>query len=284
MTGGKWPILDPRDKRLNVPENLSGKGEPARVCAVFTDLKPTPDDNAGLATQALYGEALEVFETRSDWSLVQCEKDNYVGWTLTENIGPRGEEPTHRVCAPRTFLYPEPDMKKPRTGYRSMGSLVTVTGEEETRGTWYAILSDGSAVIRRHIAPLNRNEPDYVSVAETLLHAPYLWGGNSGFGLDCSGLVQLAFGMAGKSVLRDSDMQAATIGKPVNVSKDWMDLQRGDLVFWKGHVAIATGNIDGIPHLLHANGYTMDVTSEPAKQAIDRIAYLYELPIGVRRP
>ena len=175
-------------------------------------------------------------------------------------------------------------MKLPRTGYRSMGSLLEVTGKTETRGTRYALLSDGNVIIDRHISPLEAHADDFVSVAEQLLATPYLWGGNTGFGLDCSGLVQLAMLISGEAVLRDTDMQAATIGDPVQIGNDWEKLKRGDLVFWRGHVAIAQGRISGSSHIIHANGYTMDVTSEPALQAINRIAYLYEMPIGVRRP
>src|SRR5690606_28470859 len=118
-----------------------------------------------------------------------------------------------------------------------MGSLLTIEGHAETRGTRYALLASGEAVIAHHLRPSGEAEPDYVEAAERLVFTPYLWGGASGFGLDCSGLAQLAMRMAGRAVPRDSDMQAAGIGTPLEAGAA---LERGDLVFWKGHVAILT--------------------------------------------
>ena len=161
-----------------------------------------------------------------------------------------------------------------------MGSLLNVVEEVQSRGTAYSILASGEAVITRHIRPVDSFDDNYVSVAETLLGTPYLWAGATAFGLDCSGLVQLALRMAGKNVLRDSDMQAATIGKEVDPGKNYKNLRRGDLVFWRGHVGICQGD----ELLLHANAHSMNVASEPLGDAIKRIAYLYEKPIGFRRP
>lgn len=286
-----WPTLNANDRRTHITASEFANSSMARMGALFADLKPEPDPNAGLDAQVLYGEPIRVLNVNSEWTKIASQlgappeesKNHYVGWVPTSSIAKNLPEPTHLVSAPRTFLYPEPDMKKPRCGFRSMGSLVSVVAHAETRGTAYAILSSGEAIIERHVTALPKIAPDYVSVAEQLIYAPYLWGGNTAFGIDCSGLVQLSMRMAGRSAMRDTDMQAATLGEPVSVDKDWQNLRRGDLVFWRGHVAIAQGEINGEAHLIHANGFTMDVTSEPARQAIERIAYLYEQPIGARR-
>lgn len=264
----------------------------AVVSAYLVDLKSSPSPDGGLDAQLLCGDPVSILETRGEWAKVHAPFDlstsvnnpGYVGWVLASGLANEFVEPTHVVTAPRTFLYPGPDMKLPRTGYRSMGSRLTVVGEAQTRGTDYCLLSSGEAVVARHLAPVGQHAADYATVAESLLRTPYLWGGNTAFGIDCSGLVQLAMRMAGRPVMRDTDMQAATLGEPVDLGGDWQKLKRGDLVFWRGHVAIAQGDIDGEAHLVHANGYSMDVTSEPAKQAIERIAFLFELPTGVRRP
>ena len=130
-----------------------------------------------------------------------------------------------------------------------------------------------------HVAPLAETDADFVAVAERFLHAPYLWGGTSGFGVDCSGLVQLAMSMAGQTVLRDTDMQEGSIGEILETGDDYSSLLRGDLVFWKGHVGIMTD----ADNLLHANGSTMTVALEPLSAAIARIEPHYGLPTSVRR-
>jgi cell wall-associated NlpC family hydrolase len=255
-------------------------GRLARVTGAFADVKSAPSADAGLSTQALHGADVRVFDQRDGWAWVQLETDSYVGYVRSETLVEPGAEPTHVAAAPRTFLYPRPDMKAPRASYRSMGSLVVVTDYAETRGTRYALLDSGEAMIAAHLKPVADHVADYVAVAETLEHAPYLWGGSTGFGLDCSGLVQLAMRMAGRPAPRDSDMQAAGLGTPIDPGLGHVNLKRGDLVFWKGHVAIVTGP-DGI---IHANGHTMSVARESLSGAIERIGYLYGQPTGYRRP
>ena len=203
-----------------------------------------------------------------------------VGWIESNALSQDIIHPTHRISAPRTYLYPKADMKLKNCGQLSLGSLVNVTDTVTNRGTDYAILSTGEALIRGHVTPVDHFEKDYVAVAESLLHVPYLWGGDSALGLDCSGLVQLSMAMTGKQVLRDSDMQAATIGEVIIPNAGYSNLERGDLIFWKGHVAIVRGGGE----IIHANGHSMTVAIEPIEDAINRIAYLYDKPIGFRRP
>jgi len=253
------------------------EGKPARIAVPVADLHQTPRPDSGLSTQALCGDDVRVFDVSEGWAWIQVERDGYVGYVADTVLGERREAPTHILTAPRTFLYPGPDLKLPVTGALSMGSRVAVTGSAETRGTRYALLASGEALIEKHLAPVSFRADDYVTVAESLLGTPYLWAGASGFGIDCSGLVQLSMRMAGSDVLRDSDMQAATIGEVVQRSAG---LRRGDLVFWKGHVAIMTDAAT----MVHANGHTMTVSREDLDEAIDRIGYLYGGPTGFRRP
>jgi len=255
-------------------------GRPARITASVADLRKAPRPDAGVNTQVLFGDDVLIFEDAEGWAWVQAERDGYVGYVADNLLGPREHAPTHVVGVPRTFLYPGPDLRFPVGGQLSMGSTVTVTGSAETRGTHYALLPSGHAIIARHLRPLAEVADDYVTVAESFLGTPYLWGGVSGFGIDCSGLVQLSMRMAGKDVLRDSDMQAASIGAPFEPGAGFSGLQRSDLVFWKGHVAIMINEKD----MIHANGHTMLVSCEGLKEAVDRIGYLYGGPTGFRRP
>ncbi|TIS30940.1 MAG: NlpC/P60 family protein, partial [Mesorhizobium sp.] len=164
-------------------------------------MRKAPRPDAGINTQALFGDDVLVFEVAEGWAWVQAERDGYVGYAADNVLGARGHAPTHIVSVPRTFLYPGPDLRFPIGGQLSMGSAVTVTGSAETRGTHYALLPSGQAVIARHLRPLAEVAADFVTVAESFLGTPYLWGGVSGFGIDCSGLVQLSMRMTGKDVL-----------------------------------------------------------------------------------
>ncbi|MEL6784441.1 MAG: NlpC/P60 family protein [Pseudomonadota bacterium] len=251
---------------------------PAHICAPVADMMNKPDADAGMDTQALLGEAVHRLERANGWCWVQRVRDGYVGYVRAHAVVDGSAEPTHRVSAPRTFTYAMDDLKSPRRQALSMGSLVTVVGQSERRGTTYALLDNGEAVFANHLIGLDHPLTDPVAVAERLIHTPYLWGGATGFGIDCSGLVAMGHLLCGHSVPRDSDMQAAGLGEPLE--GDNPALQRGDLVFWKGHV----GMMQSPTQLLHANGHTMDVASEPLADAVARIGYLYGPPTGYRRP
>lgn len=255
-------------------------GKPARIAVPVADMRGEPRRDAGLSTQLILGEDVTVFEEREGWAWIQSERDSYVGYVAAAALKARDGAPTHVVCIPRTFLYPGPDMKLPRSGELSIGTDLVVVGMAENRGTSYALLQSGEAVIARHLMPASDHAADYVAVAEALIDTPYLWGGVSAFGLDCSGLVQLAMRMAGRPAPRDSDMQASGLGEAFAAGPGYSDLRRGDLVFWKGHVAIMTN----AGTLIHANGHTMLVSREPLREAIDRIGYLYGGPTLFRRP
>jgi cell wall-associated NlpC family hydrolase len=264
------------DRRLNLPAGVSGEGKPATVFETVLNMRPEPKVDRGIDTQLLMGTGIRVFSHENGWALVQAEADGYVGYILADKIFYDEPAATHRVNVPRTIIYAGPDMKRVSIGAASIGSLVKVKTLTETRGTLYAELLDGVSMVANHLAPIGEHAEDPVTIAETLIHTPYLWGGASAFGIDCSGLVQLCFAMCGKKVLRDTDMQSATIGSPISKA----ELKRGDLIFWKGHVALYRG--DGT--IIHANGHTMSVAIEGLDAAIERIAYLYGEPTCYKRP
>lgn len=278
------------DRRLNAfrPDlaeaSLKGKveaerfveGSSARVAIPVIALRPRPDLASGIDTELLMGEEVAVFERRDGWCWVKALADGYVGYLPEAAIREGTAAPTHIVVPQRTFLYPEPELRKPHAAVLSMGSRVHVAGTAEARGNHYVVLEDGTAIFAKHVQPIGDNEGgDFVDVALRFLETPYLWGGRTGLGIDCSGLVQLALSMTGRTAPRDTDMQAAGLGQPI----DRDELKRGDLVFWKGHVAI----MEDPETIVHANGHTMTVARENFAAAIERIGWLYERPTGYRR-
>ncbi|OHV80602.1 NlpC/P60 family protein [Ensifer sp. LCM 4579] len=253
------------------------EGRPATVSVPVTPLRARPDLACGMDTELLYGETARVLDVADGWAWVKSELDGYVGYVPEATLEEATLPPTHIVQVPRTFAYRGADLRFPQAFALSMGSRLTVVGETETRGTRYFLLDGGLAVVAHHCAPAGLPvAEDYVSLAARMLETPYLWGGRSGFGIDCSGLVQLSMLMAGRRVPRDTDMQVEAIGRPIGRE----ELVRGDLVFWKGHVAIMEDELT----LLHANGHTMTVAREGLDDAIRRIGWLYAQPTGYRRP
>lgn len=238
-------------------------------------LRGRPEATASWTSEANFGEILRVFEDRDGWAWVQLESDGYVGYMRSAALTPHLSRPTHRVRALGTFIYPEPDVKSPPWIHLSLNATVSVVDEGQT----FARLADGSFVPARHIASLHHPLLDFVEVAERFLGVPYLWGGKTRLGVDCSGLIQSALHACGQPAPRDSDMQERELGVPVAFAADLANLQRGDLVFWKGHVGVL---LDGYT-LLHANGHHMSVVEEPLQAAVDRIARSGSPITSVRR-
>jgi cell wall-associated NlpC family hydrolase len=226
----------------------------------IADVRREPAHEALLDTQALPGEIVMVYETSEEgWCWGQIEKDGYVGYLSANALGPVAPKPTHRVCVPRTFGFPGANIKLPPMIALPMGATLEIVSESDR----FALNSYGWHFPLTHVTPLAHKQPDFVATAESLLSAPYLWGGKSSLGIDCSGLVQLSLQAAGVTCPRDAYMQETALGTSVPVS----DLKRGDLIFWKGHVAIAR-DADTI---IHANGHHMMVANEPAREALARI-------------
>lgn len=283
--------LDPRlnafrpdvaDVRLKgqVKAERFAEGEAAEITVPVADIRNAPRGDAGVDHQLLLGDRVRVFDRAGDWCWVQADRDGYVGYVRTEALGESGQEPTHLVVVPRSFAYPTDDLKSAPATPLSMGCAVNVTGRTERRGTIYATLSTGMSVIADHLRPAAEPAGDYVAVAEMLERSPYLWGGTSGFGVDCSGLIHLAMRMTGRSVLRDTDMQERSLGSRIDPGPALKELRRGDLVFWKGHVAIMSDPENAI----HASGRSMLVTRERIADAVARIAQQHGSPTAFRRP
>jgi Bacterial dipeptidyl-peptidase Sh3 domain/NlpC/P60 family len=227
-------------------------------------LRRAPSHEAPLDTEALKGERVSVYETNEDgWTSGQLESDKYVGWLPANALAPLGPAPTHKVAALRTLAFPGPSIKLPPIETLPLGARVAVARSQDQ----FAVTAAGAYLPVRHLVPIGEAVADFVAVAERFVGSPYLWGGKTNLGLDCSGLVQVALTAAGIVCPRDSDMQERAVGKPFNWIDDVSTLQRGDLIFWPGHVAIVR---DGVT-IVHANAFHMAVAIETTSDAIARI-------------
>ncbi len=230
------------------------QGETRQVIAPALPLRREPRFDSILDTEALHGETVTLYAEGEGWAWVQIDRDSYVGYMPSEGLSAAIVAPTHRIAALRSYVYPEPDGKSPPLALLSLNALVTAKAEE---GRFLA-LEGGGYVVARHTLPAGETVDDPVAMAEAFVGTPYLWGGRTSIGLDCSGLVQLAVEAAGHRAPRDADMQAAELGEPIEW-REGMELRRGDLVFWEGHVGIMTSAND----LIHANAHHMAVEIEP---------------------
>ncbi len=204
------------------------------LTAPLADLRKDPSDQAELGSQVLYGETVEVYDFAGGWAWAQLQEDGYVGYLHADYVQDGALAPTHRVWAVSTPLFPEPDLKSPTERFLYFWSQVEVVAERER----YAEIAGGGWLWKGHLQPLEHREPDYVKTALRFLEAPYLWGGKTGRGLDCSALQQLALSAAGFDSVRDSDLQWAEGDLGPSLPPD-APRQRGDLLFWQGHCAIA---------------------------------------------
>ena len=249
-----------------------------QVAVPATAVRSGPQAGAEQWDQLLLGERFDVLETRDAFAWGQAVRDGYVGHVALDALVPEGPAPTHRVQVRLTYGFRSPSIKSEPVGPISLNSLVAVSGREGK----LALCDAGFWLPEAHLAPIGVFEADPAAVAESLLGAAYLWGGREGCGLDCSGLIQQALLACGRACPRDADLQQA-LGAAASPD----GLRRGDLVFWKGHVAMM---VDAA-RMVHANAHHMAVAIEPLAEAIQRISgagggepTAYRRPLDRQRP
>jgi len=230
----------------------------ATVKSTFTPLYS--NKGSKLSTQLLYGEECDVFETKNGWSWIQSRRDNYVGYTPTINLTRKIYKPNSKVISLRTVIYTKPDIKSVTKGYLSFNSLVEVI---KIKGK-YSLIKNLGWCPSLDLVKIKSSKFNHIDLSKQYLDTPYLWGGRDSMGIDCSGLIQNLHQINNRPFPRDTDMQEIFVTNEVKYEKD---LKAGDLVFWKGHVAMMIDN----SNIIHANAYHMKTAIEPLSTAKKRI-------------
>lgn len=242
-------------------------GERFSIAVGRASLRARPSGDAAQDSELLFGEIFTVYDRAHGWAWGQAANDLYVGYVREEALA-APFVPQAKVGALLAPLFPAPDLKTPVCDLLPMNAAVAVL---EQSGD-YVRIAEGRYLHQRHLAPADK---DFVTVAERFLGVAYVWGGKTAAGLDCSGLVQTALQATGKAAPRDTDMMEKALGESVPLS----GLQRGDLVFWKGHMGVMLDE----DWLLHANAYHMEVAIELLEGATARIEKIAGPVTSVRR-
>jgi cell wall-associated NlpC family hydrolase len=243
-------------------------GDWKSVAVPLCDLRAAPAGNR--ERQLLLGDRFLVLEARDGWSFGRAAKDSYVGYIRDDHLG-SDVIASHVVAVRATHLYATPDIKSPDLAALSFGARLAIVHE----GRAFFETADGRFVPKPHLRPADKPFRDPVTVAQLFFGTPYLWGGNSSAGIDCSGLVQVALLACGIPCPGDSDLQMA-LGQQLAPDTP---VERGDLFFWKGHVAMAVDDRT----LIHANAHHMAVAYEPLAAAVARIEAQGSGPVIARR-
>ena len=231
-----------------------------------TAMRIINNDNSSLETECLFGEKVKILDIFSDWVNCSLKTDKYCGWIKKNNLG-KLEKITHRVLAPRTYIYKDASPKSNVIMHLTLGSQLCIKKvEDEWAKTYFWVnkIVEVGYIPTKHIVEIDHKVSDWVAIAQSLEGTPYKWGGRDTIGLDCSALLQLAYQTYGEILPRNTSNQI-NLKKPIVTNFD--KLKRGCVIFWEGHVGIMIDKVNCI----HANAYHMKTVTEPLIDIINRM-------------
>jgi hypothetical protein len=273
LTPGRQDIADISLKD-HFPSDQYVEGSVSECIIGNSALRDAPNPSARRTTELLFGEHFNILEEKDGWAWGQAQYDKYVGYIPAIALKPISHNVHARVSSPLTWAYSEADLKSHPIRGLSMGACLPEPKEEKLNG--FCHFPDIGWVWNKYVTPLNKNL-DFMILAEKFLDAPYLWGGKTALGIDCSGLTQITLGLAGVPLPRDTDQQELALGHEFNLP-DWQDtgaLTRGDMVFFPGHVGLMVDD----KNIIHANATHMATTINPLKEVIDIVARQNKTPV-----
>ncbi len=234
----------------------------------FADVRNKPTYNSILETQLICGETLEILSSQNEWSYICSKEDNYKGWIKTNQIGEKTNK-THKIIQLSTYVFEKPDHKSRVICKLFLNSMIRV---DSFKGDWVKIFFNDKVgfLHRNSIIDLNKNNMDWINICLKFKNAPYLWGGKTFEGIDCSGLIQLSLQCCGIKFPRNTNEQSEFVSNFVNSTKN---VSKGTLIFWDGHVGVMINDTE----LIHSNMYHLGVHIENISSAVKRIGEVKQL-------
>ncbi len=234
----------------------------------YINLYEKPSFNSKISSQLLYGEKYKILLKKKNFLKIKCSYDNYIGYIKSSNDHKRFS-PTHKinVLKSRIFKQPKNYINKKYNQFLSFSSEIQVLKKKNN----FVMFQNNKWLNNKDICLIKKKEKNYIKILNLFLKCKYKWGGKTFNGIDCSALIQIFYKFNNKFFPRDTIDQIKIKKGGGNKNK----FKKGDIIFWKGHVALCIS----AKKLIHAYGPKKRVIVMPIKETIQRIKKTANLKI-----